>query len=112
MTLQNPSDCVQRRENSLSSAKFVLFSERLVSARIQKHSVWKSMYPFAFEEFLWATGTYEETISYLRECFINRKPVNEAVYQSMLKAFYAYIVIGGMPEVVKTSSAAMTFTPV
>ena len=70
------------------------------------------MYPFAFEEFLWATGTYEETISYLRECFINRKPVNEAVYQSMLKAFYAYIVIGGMPEVVKTSSAAMTFTPV
>lgn len=62
----------------------------------------ESVYPLDFEEFLWALQIPQETIDYLRNCFIEQKTVSESIHQTMLKSFYNYIVIGGMPEVVQT----------
>ena len=59
------------------------------------------MYPLDFEEFCWANGVQQETISYLNECFKNMQPVNEAVHQKMLQLFRYYMIIGGMPAVVQ-----------
>ena len=59
------------------------------------------MYPMDFEEFAAANGVQEQTFSYLRDCFSNLKPVSESVHDTMKKLFYAYIVVGGMPEAVQ-----------
>lgn len=60
------------------------------------------MYPMDFEEFALANGVQPATIDYLRQCFENGEPVQEPVHQTMLRLFYSYVVVGGMPQVVDT----------
>jgi len=60
------------------------------------------MYPMDLEEFLWACGVQQATMDYLRQCFDSGSPVSEAIHQTLLKLFYAYMVVGGMPDVVQT----------
>lgn len=60
------------------------------------------MYPMDFEEFLWANGVQDATIQYLKSCFDTKKQVLSAVHDTMIKLFYSYIVVGGMPDVVQT----------
>lgn len=60
------------------------------------------MYPMDFEEYLWANGVQDDTISYLKKCFTDREPVSQSVHNTMNKLFYSYIVVGGMPQVVQT----------
>lgn len=59
------------------------------------------MYPMDFEEFLWANKVQQKTIDYLKECWLQRAAVSPSVHQVMLKLFYTYIVVGGMPAVVQ-----------
>lgn len=59
------------------------------------------MYPMDFEEFAIANGVQQETLSYLHDCFHSLKAVSESVHETMKKLFYAYIVVGGMPEAVQ-----------
>lgn len=54
-----------------------------------------------FEEFLWAIGIDEKTISYVRDCFANIIPVSEAVHNAFTRYFREYICVGGLPDVVK-----------
>ena len=59
------------------------------------------MYPLDFEEFCMANGVQQRTIDYLRECFDQRRPASAAIHETMMRLFYAYLVVGGMPEVVQ-----------
>ncbi|MBQ7244574.1 MAG: ATP-binding protein [Bacilli bacterium] len=54
-----------------------------------------------FEEFLWAIGIDEKTISYVRDCFANNSPISEAVHNAFTRYFREYICVGGLPDVVK-----------
>lgn len=60
------------------------------------------LHPLDFEEFLWAIGLPAETIEYLKDCYKTCRPVQEAIHQDMLKNFYLYMLVGGMPEAVET----------
>lgn len=59
------------------------------------------MHPLDFEEFLWANGITPEIIDKLREYLNEEKPVPEALHGKMHQLLLQYIVVGGMPEVVK-----------
>lgn len=59
-----------------------------------------AMYSMDFEEFLWAKGFKEEQISNLYEKMHLIKPLGNVEYETYLKAFHEYMVIGGMPKVV------------
>lgn len=59
------------------------------------------MYPLDFEEFCLANGVQPQALNSLRECFEKRVTVNPAVHGAMMKLFFAYMVVGGMPEVVQ-----------
>ena len=59
------------------------------------------MYPMSFKEFVIANGIQESTLSYLENCYNNLEKVNEAIHHTMLKLFYTYLVVGGMPEAVQ-----------
>ncbi|MBR5686775.1 MAG: ATP-binding protein [Prevotella sp.] len=61
-----------------------------------------TMYPMDFEEWLWANGIEQQHVDYLRDCLQKEKPVNEGIHQRMRELLLLYVVVGGMPDAVKT----------
>lgn len=56
--------------------------------------------PLDFEEFLYSQG--EETlISYIQDCFLNRKPLGDALHRKTMNLFRVYMIVGGMPQAVE-----------
>lgn len=60
----------------------------------------KRMFPLDFEEFLWANNYGKETIDYLKNCFLKREQVNEAIHSHTLRLFQDYLLCGGLPDAV------------
>ena len=54
-----------------------------------------------FEEFLWALG-YEKLAEQIKNHFENNEPMNKALHKLALELYKKYLVIGGMPAVVKS----------
>lgn len=61
-----------------------------------------TMYPMDFEEWLWANGIQSMHLDYLKKCFEQEEPVNEAFHGRMRELLLRYVVVGGMPEAVRT----------
>lgn len=59
------------------------------------------LYPLDFEEFLWATEN-DILCDEIRNCYETSEPINEALHQKALSLYYDYLIVGGMPEAVKT----------
>ena len=59
-----------------------------------------TLYPFDFEEFLWANGFDEKTTGSLRVRFQSNETLPLAYHNRLANLFREYIVVGGMPEVV------------
>lgn len=60
----------------------------------------EKMYPMDFEEFCIANKVQKEILDYLKKCFEKREPVDEVVHETMMKLYYLYMMVGGMPAVV------------
>ncbi len=60
------------------------------------------MYPMDFEEWLWANGIKEPVFNMLSACIVSETPVPDAIHYRMRELFLQYIIVGGMPEAVKT----------
>ena len=59
------------------------------------------MRPMDFEEFCWAVGIEQRFLDQVRQCLRERKPVEGYLHDIMMRNYRAYIVAGGMPEVVQ-----------
>ncbi|TSA34889.1 MAG: DUF4143 domain-containing protein [Porphyromonadaceae bacterium] len=62
------------------------------------------LHPFDFEEFLWAKG--KENIVELFE----EVPIKEHFHEIIQNLFHEYVIIGGMPEVIKTYVETNTYS--
>ena len=69
------------------------------------------MFPMDFEEFCWALGD-NTTVPYIRECFSARKPLGNEMHRVAMSLFRQYMVVGGMPRVVKTYAETKQFSQV
>jgi len=58
------------------------------------------MFPLDFEEFLWALG-YDELAEEIKNHFESNEPMNTALHKLALDLYKKYLVVGGMPAVVK-----------
>lgn len=58
------------------------------------------MFPMDFEEFLWATGN-AQILPVIERRFAERQPMGEAMHRQVMDVFRQYMVVGGMPQVVK-----------
>lgn len=58
------------------------------------------MFPLDFEEFLWATGVGKEWIENIRQCFLDKKTLDESTHNILLKRFQYYLLVGGLPEAI------------
>lgn len=59
------------------------------------------MHSMDFEEFLWAKGYKDEQIEDMYSYMVKCEPLPQIMYDVMMECFYEYMVIGGMPEIVK-----------
>ena len=60
------------------------------------------MRPMDFEEFCWAVGVGEGPIGDVRACLHSERAVDSYLHEAFLRNFRAYLVAGGMPEVVQS----------
>ncbi len=60
------------------------------------------MTPLDFEEFVWASGVSPQVISTVIDCYKEEKPVPLPIHNRMRELLLQYVIVGGMPEVVKT----------
>ena len=61
--------------------------------------IWQ-MYPMTFSEFALASGISEMMIDHMQNCFKTETPLDGIVHEKLIKAFYYYLIVGGMPAVV------------
>ncbi len=71
-----------------------------------------TMHSLDFEEFLWARGVTEEAIDVLRGFYERREVVPDAVNRKYSDLLKEYLIVGGMPAVVKAYVASGDFGPV
>lgn len=86
-----------------------IFSGSMLGVELNNIASWPTgymrelrMFPLDFEEFLWSVGLKQEVIDYLNDCFVREKTVDQLIHERLIDAFYKYLLIGGMPEVVQT----------
>ncbi len=60
------------------------------------------MYPLDFEEFLWANDVSTDVIDVLQHCYEKEEPVPDFIHEQMNRFYRQHLVVGGMPEAVKT----------
>lgn len=56
-----------------------------------------SMYPMDFEEFGWAMGE-SLLVNYIRDCFANKKALEQGLHAKAMLLFRQYMIVGGMPK--------------
>jgi predicted AAA+ superfamily ATPase len=66
------------------------------------------IHPLDFEEFLHALGD-EVTVSFIRECFEQRKPLGQALHRRVMGSFRTYMLVGGMPQAVIEYATSQDF---
>ena len=70
------------------------------------------MYSMDFEEFLWAKGYSDDFIEELYQHMRDVKPFSQLQMDVLYELFRDYVVVGGMPEVVKTYISNKNFSGV
>lgn len=70
------------------------------------------MYSMDFEEFLWAKGYSNDFIEELYHHMRDLKPFSQLQMDVLYELFRDYVVVGGMPEVVKTYISNKNFSGV
>lgn len=67
-----------------------------------------SLFPFDFEEYLWARGK-EFLCQEIRNSYDKMQALPEALHQEALEIYKEYLIVGGMPEAIKVFLSEMSF---
>ena len=60
------------------------------------------MYPLDFEEFLWANGFGDHALDELRQKFLDRESLDEAIHLRLMDLLKKYLLVGGLPDAVNS----------
>ena len=69
------------------------------------------LYPFDFEEFLWAMGN-DTAMDFIKECYKNKMPLGQAMHRRVMDYFKEYLIVGGMPQAVEMYAKTRDFEKV
>lgn len=73
----------------------------IASAPVGYLSILK-MYPMDFEEFMIVNNISNETLNMLNDSFKAMTAIDDYIHQKLLMLFFIYLIVGGMPDAVKT----------
>ena len=88
------------RYDYIETGSLMSIKENTENILIPSEETHLKMYPMDFEEYLWSRGN-DTLMDYIRECYAERKPLGQAVHRKAMDYFREYMIVGGMPQVVK-----------
>lgn len=59
-----------------------------------------TMFPLDFEEYCGAVGIPDTVFNNARKAFVSKKPVDAFLHEQLMRQFFEYLIVGGMPAVV------------
>ena len=99
------------RYDYIETGSLISIHENVKDIVIPSEEEKMEMFPMDFEEFCWALGD-ETTVPYIRNCFSQRKPLGPEMHKLTMSLFRQYMIVGGMPRVVKTYAETKQFSQV
>ena len=85
------------RYDFIETGSLISIRENVESIVVPSEEERIQMYPLTFPEFLDAAG--EETLTdYIRECYKQRRPLDDAFHKRATNLVREYILVGGMPQ--------------
>ena len=87
------------RYDYLETGSLVSIKENVKDILIPSEEQHLKMLPLDFEEFCWALGN-NNIMDLIRNCFDEKKPLNEALHRKAMDYFRKYLIVGGMPQAV------------
>lgn len=75
----------------------------------EEHQI--KMLPMDFEEFLWAMGN-DTLMDFIKKSYNDKTPLGQAMHRKVMDYFKEYLIVGGMPQAVKTYSETRDFEKV
>ena len=70
-----------------------------------------TLFPLDFEEFLWATGDVR-LCEDIRQSFETNNPLPESLHKQALDLYRIYLIVGGMPLIVRTYTETASLIPI
>lgn len=87
------------RYDYLETGSLISIKENVKDITIPSEERHIKMYPMDFEEFCWALGE-EKMSEYIKNCFMDKKPLLDNFHHKAMLLFKQYMLVGGMPLVV------------
>jgi hypothetical protein len=88
------------RYDYFETASLISIKKNIKNIVIPSEEQKLTLYPFDFEEFLWALYENEEDqYDFIRNCYLSKKPVG-INHEKFMKDFRVYMIVGGMPQAV------------
>lgn len=85
------------RFHYLETGSLVSIKENVKDITIPSEERKIKMYPMDFEEFCWALKE-DSMVQYIRQCFEEKKPLDEKLHSKAMLLYRQYMVVGGMPQ--------------
>lgn len=87
------------RYHYIETGSLVSISKNVKSIQIPSEERHIKMYPMDFEEFLIALGN-EGLMDFVRDRYMNKAEMGQAMHRKAMNYFRQYMIIGGMPQAV------------
>ena len=87
------------RYSYIETGSLISIRENVQNITIPSEERSINMYPMDFEEFAFALGE-NMLIEYIKKCFKDKSPLQEAFHHKAMILFKQYMLVGGMPKVV------------
>ena len=87
------------RYHYLETGSLISLNKNVKNIVIPSEELHVKLYPMDFEEFLWATGN-PVLMDYIRQCFMDSRPMGESMHRQAMGLFRQYMIVGGMPQAV------------
>jgi predicted AAA+ superfamily ATPase len=89
-----------RRYDYIETGSLVSIKKNVKDILIPSEEMSIEMHPMDFEEFLWAMDD-EMMMPFIQDCFSKMKPMGGGIHRQAMDYFRQYMIVGGMPQVVK-----------
>lgn len=90
-----------RRYDYIETGSLMTIKKNVADIVIPSEERHMKMYPLDFEEFLWALDN-DTLMDFIRLCFEGKKPMGQVLHRKAMDYFRQYLIVGGMPQAVKT----------
>lgn len=85
------------RYDFIETGSLISIKENVSEITVPSEERKLKMYPVDFEEFAQAMGE-ELLLEYIRQCFLEEKPLDQKMHAKAMRLFREYMLVGGMPQ--------------